>query len=201
MPELPMMRIPMQRRTPTFRSPFCPHGLRLACTLATLLVAAACSPAPKADPGKVKISDEMQLEADKEFVREPVQDQIAQAVIRQHTIFDYQFEASSAKLTSLGTRDVRILAAAMRDGGGSISVRRGSADAALYASRRETVRKALLAEGIGADRIRLDDAAPGGSGTTTTDALQIRERIQRSPMKPPPKDILSPTGGTATGGR
>ena len=145
----------MQRRTPPRRYQPRPNGLPLACTIAALLASTGCNPAPKTDPGKVKISDEMQLEADKEFVREPVQDQIAQGVIRQHTIFDYQFEAGSPRLTSLGTRDVRILAGAMRDGGGSISVRQGSADAALYASRRETVRKALLAEGIGADRIRV----------------------------------------------
>ena len=175
------------------------HASRGHLPLAALLALAACSPAPKTDPGKVKITDEMQLQADKEFVREPFQDQIAQGVLRQRTIFDYQFEAGSAKLTPLGQRDVRILAGAMRDSGGSISVRQGAADNGLYLARRDTVRKALLAEGIAADRIQIDDAAPGGRGTATTDALTIRERIQKSPMKPPPKDILSPAGSTSGG--
>ena len=169
--------------------------LGLPPALAVLLCMTACAPSSKLDPGKVKVSDEMQLEADKEFVREPVQDQATQAVIRQRAIFEHEFEPGSAKLTSLGQRDIRILAGALRDSGGSISVRQGSASTELYAARRDTVRKALLAEGIAADRIRVDDAPAGGRGAATTDALEIRERVQRSPMKPPPKDILSPTGG------
>lgn len=181
--------------------PLSARGTRHALPLAALLALTACGPASKTDPGKVKISDAAQLEADKHFTREPFDDQVAQGVIRQHTLFDWQFESGSAKLTALGRRDVKILAGAMRDGGGSISVRRGSADDRLYTARRDAVRKALVAEGIPADRVSLDDAGPGGPGATTSDALQIRERIQKSPMKPPPKDILSPSGGSSTGGQ
>lgn len=175
----------------------------LPCGVALLALSAAlnggCSPKPKTESGKLKVSDEMQLEADKEFVREPFQDQVAQGVIRQRTIFDWQFEQGSAALTPLGKRDVRILAAAMRDNGGTVSVRQGAAPADLYTARRDTVRKALMAEGIASDRIRLEDVGPGGTGVGTVEALQIRERIQQNPMRPPPKDILSPTGGSSGG--
>lgn len=184
----------MHRSTYPVRDPRGSSRLRLPSALFLLLAATACGPANRTDPGKVKISDEMQLQADKEFVREPVEDQASQAVIRQRTIFEHEFEAGSAKLNSLGQRDVRILAGALRDAGGSISVRQGSASAELYAARRDTVRKALLAAGISNDRIRLDDASPGGGGTGTSDALHIRERIQKSPMKPPPSTAASTSG-------
>ncbi|MFM7809846.1 MAG: hypothetical protein ACKPEA_18260 [Planctomycetota bacterium] len=160
-----------------------------------VLLTTGCSSPKKSDPSKIRISDEQQLEADKLFVKQPFDDQAAQGVLRQRTIFEHEFEAGSTRLNAQGKRDLRMLAAAMREDGGSISIPRGSASADLYAARRESVRKALIAEGIAADRVRLDDAPPGGGGTPTVEALRIRERVQQSPMRPPPKDILSPTGG------
>lgn len=167
-----------------------------ALALATMASMAGCSTPPKDESGKLRISDAQQSAADKEFLRQPFDDQVAAGVLRQRTIFEHEFEPGSAKLTALGKRDVRILSSALREDGGSISVRRGSAPEALYAARRETVRKALVAEGIAADRVQLDEAASGGAGTSSGEALRIRERIQRGPMQPPPKDILSPTGGS-----
>jgi len=184
----------MNRGTSTVRNARGCRRLLLPPALLALATLAACGPATKSDPGKVKVSDEMQLEADKEFVRQPFQDQATQGVLRQRTIFEHEFEAGSARLTSLGQRDVRILAGALREDGGSISVRQGSASAELYAARRETVRKALVAEGIATDRIRLNDAPPGGSGTGSVEALLVRERIQKSPMKPPPSTAASTSG-------
>ena len=183
------------------RSPYDVHQfasripLPASLLLSSMLFAAACTPAPRTDPSKLRIDDEVQAKADQEFVRQPFDDQVAQGVIRQRTIFEHEFEPGSARLNGQGKRDLRILAAAMRDDGGTISVPRGSAPAALYEARRESVRKALAAEGIAADRVQLDDAPPGGGGTPTVEALRIRERVQQNPMRPPPKDILSPTGG------
>lgn len=184
----------MNRGTSTVQDRSGHRRVHLLPALLALAVVAACSPKPKSDPGKVQMSDEMQLAADKEFVRQPFQDQTTQGVLRQRTIFEHEFEAGSARLTPIGQRDVRILAGALRDDGGSISVRQGSASAELYAARRDAVRKALIAEGIASDRVRLNEAQPGGPGVGSAEALQIRERIQKSPMKPPPSTTASTSG-------
>jgi hypothetical protein len=162
--------------------------------LVGVLLGAACTPAPRTDPSKLRIDDEVQAKADQEFVRQPFDDQVAQGVIRQRTIFEHEFEANAARLTTLGKRDVKILAGALREDGGTITVRQGAAPADLYAARRETVRKALVAEGIAADRFNIG-AAPGAASVATTEALRIRERVLKAPMGPTPKDILTPTGG------
>jgi hypothetical protein len=51
-----------------------------------------------------------------------------------------------------------------------------------------------VAEGIAPDRFKLGDAQ-GAATVSTSEALRIRERIQKTPMGPTPKDILTPTGG------
>jgi hypothetical protein len=162
--------------------------------LAGALLASACTPAPRTDPSKLRIDDELQAKTDQAFVRQPFEDQVAQGVIRQRTIFEHEFEANSARLSSLGKRDVKILAGALREDGGTITVRQGAAPADLYAARRETVRQALVAEGIAPDRFKLGDAQ-GAATVSTSEALRIRERIQKTPMGPTPNDILTPTGG------
>jgi hypothetical protein len=163
--------------------------------LTAALLAAACTPAPRTDPSKLRIDDELQAKTDQEFVRQPFDDQVAQGVIRQRTIFEHEFEPNSARLTSLGKRDVKILAGALREDGGTITVRQGAAPAELYAARRETVRKALVTEGIAADRFKIGEVQ-GAPSVSTSEAMRIRERIQKAPMGPTPKDILTPTGGS-----
>jgi len=184
-----------ERKPPSHHRRFQPWNVLAATSLlAGTLLGAACTPAPRTDPSKLRIDDELQAKTDQAFVRQPFEDQVAQGVIRQRTIFEHEFEANSARLTSLGKRDVTILAGALREDGGTITVRQGSAPADLYAARRETVRKALVADGIAADRFKIGDAQ-GAAAVSTGEALRIRERIQKSPMGPTPKDILTPTGG------
>ena len=182
-------RTPSHRRHPATRI-----VLAARAVLATALLSAGCTPAPRTDPSKLRIDDELQAKADQAFVRQPFEDQVAQGVIRQRTIFEHEFEANSPRLNSLGKRDVRILAGALREDGGTITVRQGAATPELYAARREAVRQALVTEGIAADRFRIGDAQ-GAASVSTSEALRIRERIQKTPMGPTPKDILTPTGG------
>ncbi len=184
-----------ERKPPSHRRHRTTRNILAAGTvLVTALLGGACTPAPRTDPSKLRIDDELQAKTDQAFVRQPFEDQIAQGVIRQRTIFEHEFEANSPRLTSLGKRDVKILAGALREDGGTITVRQGAATPELYAARREAVRQALVAEGIAADRFRIGDAQ-GAASVSTSEALRIRERIQKTPMGPTPKDILTPTGG------
>lgn len=171
-------------------------------TLAALVaipLAVACQ-APPGPAGRASSSeavpDDVMLEIDKRYVREPFEDQARAGVLRQRALFDLHFRPGSDELTPLGERDLAILAEAVEEDGGAISVRRGSTGERLYKSRVETVRAGLLAAGIDARRIRIDDGSPGGEGVATGEAILIRAKIRDQPMTSPSQgQMLSPTGG------
>lgn len=168
-------------------------------SLALLLV--ACASAPPAQPNSVRVKDDVQREADRMFVQEPFDDQVRQGVIRQKTIFESQFKPDSAELTSIGRRNVRILAKAMADSGGRIAVPRGSATQSLHAARLDAVRVALAEDGITKDRVQVGDGTPGGPGMATAEALRIRESIGKKPMQQSGGQTLNPFGdGKMVGG-
>ena len=157
-----------------------------------------CSTPPASEAGKVKVPDDMEQAADREFVKEPFADQARAAVIRQGALFESHFKPDSATLTSRGERDLTVLADALKQDGGRISVRRGSASDALYEKRLDTVRRMLVGLGISDNRITLDDRPPGGSGVSTAQAMVIRARIAESPMQPiSDGQVLSPFGGSS----
>ncbi len=157
-----------------------------------------CATPPASEAQKVKVPDDMEQAADREFVREPFADQARAAVIRQGALFESHFKPDSATLTSRGERDLTVLADALKQDGGRISVRRGSANDALYEKRLDTVRRMLVGLGIADNRITLDDRPPGGSGVSTAQAMVIRARIAESPMQPlSDGQVLSPFGGNS----
>lgn len=169
--------------------------LRAALPLALLIaVMPACESAPAPSRDRVTINDADQRAADQAFVREPFSDQARRGVIRQRALFDAHFVPESDRLSSLGRRDVAILAEALRTSGGRISVRRGSASEQLYAARVSQVRAAFVSFGIEQSRITIDDGLPGGAGATTEDALLIRADIRESPMAPISDAVLPPAG-------
>ena len=161
------------------------------------LAASGCNPAPAADPDRRKIPDEVQYELDKQFVRDPFTDQARQAVLRARCLNETQFEPNSARLTSIGRRDLSILAEALRTDGGTIAVQRGEADAKLYAARLDEVRRRLTAAGIREDRFVLNDGAAGGTGIATAEALVVRKDMSKTPLPSETGQILDPRGGMA----
>jgi len=173
------------------------HATRAVLVALALNAATGCMTPPEKPAEQMTIPDDVQHEADREFVREPIQDQIRLGVLRQRTIFAYQFQADSATLTPVGRRNLKILAEAMTTTSGRVGVERGDAAPALYSARLAEVRRQLQTLGIAPDRIELADSAPGGTGLASADALYIRERIRKSPMPPPSDgDVLSPFGGS-----
>jgi len=183
----------------TMRIPI--HHPGLAALLAIPLAVACQAPSGPASTASrpESISDDAMLDVDKRFTREPFSDQARAGVVRQRALFEMHFRAGSAELTPLGERDLAILADAVREDGGTISVRRGSAGERLYKARLETVRDGLLAAGIEPKRIRLDDGPPGGQGLSTVEAVEIRAKIRDQPTAAPSEgEMLSPTGGAPT---
>jgi hypothetical protein len=167
---------------------------RLALALAPALVAAGCETAPPPSKDRATIGDAAQRAADQEFVREPFADQARRGVVRQRALFEAHFVPDSDRLSPLGRRDVAILADALRTGGGRVALRRGSITEQLYAARVAQVRQAFVSFGIDASRISIDDGMPGGSGSTTEDALLIRADIRDNPMAPISDAVLQPAG-------
>lgn len=176
-----------------------PSPIAAALCLPSLFAAAtACTPRPPAEVDRVRVDDQLLEPADREFATQPFEDQVRAGVLRQRTIFDYQFAPGSASLTTLGSRDLGYLAEAMRLDGGTISVRRGQADDRLYAARIDSVRRALALRGIGQERVALTDGLAGGRGVESGDALIIREQVRKIPFEVPTGTVLSPTGGQST---
>ena len=178
------------------------HALLLLNLLvAVTLLLPGCSKPPPKQTDSVVLKDDVQLAADKEYVREPFNDQTRLGVIKQRTLYEMHFKPDSAKLSNLGKRDVAILAEAMRDDGGRISVPRGTTSDTLHAARIEQVRATLVEAGIDLTRVKIGDESTGGSGVNTIDAVLIRENIRKSPMKESGGKILNDAGdGKSSGG-
>ena len=174
-----------------------PQLVSLAAT-AVLAFAVGCTPKPPEEVDRARIDDHLLEPADRRFAAEPFSDQARAGVVRQRTLFEHHFSPGSAALTSLGEQDLAYLADAMRIDGGTIAVRRGSADDQLYRARLESVRRTLASRGIVDDRIALSGGLPGGPGIASGEALIIRERVREVPLDVPTGSILSPTGGEST---
>jgi len=100
---------------------------------------------------------------------------ISNAVIRQHTLFPYQFMPQSSDLNELGVRDLGILAAYFKDRPGTVNVRRGDASEDLYQGRVAAVRTALEQGGVEPERVVIREGLPGGDGIPGESVFAILE--------------------------
>ena len=157
-----------------------------------------CANTPKPPPDRRIINDDVQYAADQQFVKEPFDEQARLGILRQRTLFDADFQIDSAVLSALGRKNVTILAQAVLESGGYISVRQGSASAELYAARIAEVRARLVAAGVQVERIELVDRHAGGPGEATTEALVIRKDTRSIPLPNPIGEKLNPQGGGST---
>lgn len=164
--------------------------------LAGLAVAGCDSSPDRNRPGGVTPDSDAIQRADRMMATSPFDDQARRGVERQRTLYDYHFEPESAVLTSLGRRDLDVLAVVLRDGGGRVSVRRGSVSKDLYASRVTVVRDRLVGDGVDRLRIVIDDGSPGGRGVTSQNAVLIRSEIRLKDITVPTGSVLAPMGGS-----
>ncbi len=159
--------------------------------IAALVVVGGCSSSPQPADRSVDVPGEFMHEADREFVRAPFEDQARAGTIRARTLYDYHFETEGNGLTRLGFRTVETVA---RTGSGKISVRRGGVSKDLYEARLESVRTALLREGVPAVRIQITDSVAGGAGVTSVRAIQIRSEISTNELRIPTGEMLQNGG-------
>lgn len=151
--------------------------MRSSAYLAILLLAAVlvgCE-GSESSPGPAARSD-----TDRMIVRSLNDMQVANAVVRQRTLWPYHFHEGSADLNDLGMRDVRILAGHFRRTAGNLNVRQGDATASLYDARVRTVVNALTEASVERRRIRVEDGLPGGRGMPSHQVVSILSEEQES---------------------
>lgn len=188
----PDMNATEPARTPPARALPPAAGILACCWLA----AAGCSSAPPADTGREKVSEDTRKALDTMAVNDLFEEQARRGVLRERAIKDMNFEPASARLTVRGTRNLEILADALRTDGGTLAVQRGSVDAALYAARVAEVRRQLVAMGIREDRFKLKDGPAGGPGVATSQALEIQADMKGTPLPSATGQVLDPRAGT-----
>ncbi len=185
------MQAPLIPARPTFRAARHAAAVALLCAGAPL----GCS-SDGPPPDHRRIPDDVALELDRSFVRDPIQDQAKQAILRERTLHASDFQPGSARLSKVGTRHLAILADALRTDGGEIAVDRGDAGEKLHRDRVAEVRRKLQESGIAAERFEIVSESPDGSSASTVDALRIRDTIRKKPLPESQNTILDPRGGT-----
>lgn len=109
---------------------------------------------------------------------------IEQAILRQRTLFPYHFVVDTAELNELGERDLAVLAKYLQAHPGTLNLRRGGADEALYDARLERVRQGLSEWGVDLARVTLGDELPGGDGLVSERTLVIMGAETERPTYP-----------------
>ena len=117
---------------------------------------------------------------------------VRKGIIRQRTLFPHHFVSDAATLNELGDRDVSVLAAHLKQSGGTINVHRGEADEALYEQRLETVQQAFVAAGVGADQVAIVDDFPGGEGLPSDRVVEILGTPAHIPSYPASSGLERP---------
>lgn len=109
---------------------------------------------------------------------------IRNAIIRQSTLYPYQFEHNSAELNNLGARDVTVLATHFRSYPGKLSIRRGRESEELYDKRVKKVAACLSRAGVPAGKVAIKDAVAKGEGMPSALMILILEADASGYSKP-----------------
>lgn len=98
---------------------------------------------------------------------------VEKAVVRQHTLFPYQFVEYGAALNELGRRDLDILIRHYKQYPGPLNIRQGEAPDQLYQARVATVRDAMQCAGVNVQQVNVADGPVGGDGLAGDHVLVI----------------------------
>lgn len=162
----------------------------------TLLAATwGCDSSPsKSRP--INPSESSLVSADRWMATQPFKDQANNAIQVRRTIQPSRFDIATASLNRLGIREVRVLATRYESNPGQLSVARGDADDALYASRVKAVMEELAANGVDVNRMTIDESPPGGPGMPSVDLIRIVEIGRTENIRPERGQVLGQFGGS-----
>ena len=91
------------------------------------------------------------------------------AIISQHTLYPYHFDADGDMLNGLGERDLAVLSSHFRTHHGELNIPRGNLDAKLYEARVAHVHDALDAAGVSSDNVHIVDTLSGSMVATPSE--------------------------------
>lgn len=101
---------------------------------------------------------------------------VENAIITQHTLYPYHFDADGPELNGLGERDLSVLARHFTDKSGTLNVRRGDTPVGLYEARVTNVIEKLKTAGVDTSRLSISDSMPGGTGMPSERVVTILEK-------------------------
>ncbi len=130
---------------------------------------------------KPRLKDSREL--DEWFVTTGREAGVRQAIIVQHTLYDYHFVPDSAHLNDLGYHDLGVLSEHFAKNPGELSVRQGQASETVYRQRLETVRVELVRAGVATERVSLTGGLPGGPGMPGTRVVFIVQQRMDAPLQ------------------
>lgn len=108
-----------------------------------------------------------------------------EAILREGTVYPYQFVLDSAELNDAGRRAVGVLAKHYAEHGGTVRIQQGDAADDLYTARVATVLGALGELGVASGTVKVVDAPPRGDGVASDRLVYI---------------VTAPTGTSASMG-
>ena len=103
-------------------------------------------------------------------------DQVRNAVIREHTVYPHHFVRDSADLTVRGRHDLDILAEHFRRYPGELNVRTGTDSKTLHKARMSAVKDYLASAAVQVDELAVSHRGmPGGEGLPAEQVLHIHK--------------------------
>ncbi len=171
------------------------HPVRIAFVISWILVAFGCD-SGKRSQNISEPSPQSHQDADRWMVNQPFKDQSEAAIAQERVIYPGRFVSNSAKLNSLGIRDVQVISDAAGDGAVRIVVRRGNVSDELYADRVASVLTEFDSLGIATNRLQVTSMSDFGSGTPATEVIRIQKESRSQTLRPAQGEVLSPTGGS-----
>jgi hypothetical protein len=155
------------------RSNIMKHSV-VGCILFTVLLGGCESPTVSEDPGAL---DAWMVGATNDAA-------IRNAIIRQSTLFPYQFEQNGTDLNNLGARDVTVLATHFRSYPGQLNIRRGTESEELYKKRVKKVVDYLGYAGVSTEKISVKNLPAGGEGMPSALMILILDADAAKYSKP-----------------
>lgn len=109
---------------------------------------------------------------------------IRNAIIRQHTLFPYQFEQNGADLNDLGMRDAMVLSSHFKVYPGQLNIRQGTESRELYEMRVKKVVDYLDYVGVHTEKVTIKELPAGGDGMSAELVILILEADASGYSKP-----------------
>lgn len=155
--------------------------MRRLALLVGMAAIAGCSMYPKGSLTEISVTHRREFNS--EMVTSLTQEQAANAVVTQRTLYPYHFAEGSAQLNPLGERDLTILAQRCGNRLDSLNLERGDATDTLYEARKTMVRAYLANLDVALTADAIVDGQPRGDGKTSEEVVLGLVKIRQGDVE------------------